>query len=292
MKVLITGASGFVGSALTERLIQRGDEVIGISRNPMNQRDRQGLRWATLGNAPEADAVIHLAGENVLGIWTEAKKQRVYQSRIEGTRRLMETIHSWTKKPQVLIGASAVGIYGDSGADFIDESTPSDPEGGFLAKVCSEWEKENRRAEKEGIRVVLTRIGLVMDPRDGMLGKQWPTMKCRLCLLPANPSDYLPWISLEDLVRLLIFALDNPEIQGVMNATAPHPILAQEWVEGLDRHFKFWVKGFLPEFFLRPLGKEFCKVLYSSKRVLPQKLLDRGFQFSHSNWDDYLASLS
>ncbi len=291
MKVLITGASGFVGRALTDKLILLGYEVIGVSRNPMQQQDRQGLRWTTLGNAPETEAVIHLAGENVLGIWTEAKKQRVYQSRIEGTRRLIETIHSWSYKPKVLIGASAVGIYGDHGSEFIWESTPCDSEEGFLAQVCHEWEKANIIAEKEGIRVVLARIGLVMDPSDGMLGKQWGTMKCGVCLLPANPPDYLPWIGLKDLVNLLIFSLENDTVQGVINATAPHPIQAQEWVEQLNRHFRFWLKGFLPELFLRPLGKEFCKVLYSSKRVVPQKLLDLGFQFSYSTWQVYLESL-
>ncbi len=291
MKVLITGASGFVGTALTQKLIQKGYEVIGVSRNPMKQQDRQGLRWVTLGNAPETDAVIHLAGENVLGIWIESKKRRVYQSRIEGTRRLMETIHSWARKPTVLIGASAVGIYEDHGSEIIEENHGSDSEGGFLAQVCHDWESENRKAEKQGVRVVLTRIGLVMDPSDGMLGKQWRTMKCRVCLLPAKPADYLPWISLEDLVRLIIYSLENNQVQGAINATAPHPIQAQEWMDELDRYFKFWIKGFLPEFFLKPLGKEFCQVLYSSKRVVPRKLLDLGFEFSHSTWQKYLASL-
>jgi uncharacterized protein len=282
MKILITGASGFVGKALCKEL---------LSRNPSQQPPQKGMHWSTLPEAPEAEAVVHLAGENVFGIWTQSKKQRVYQSRIQGTQDLLKTIASWNQKPSVLIGASAVGIYGDRGEESLEDTSLPDPQKGYLAQVCIDWENETQKAKAMGIRTVLTRIGLVMDPSDGMLGKQWLTFRLKTALLPGTPEGYIPWISRNDLVRLIIFSLKNPNLEGPLNATSPNPVRGKEWLQGLDTYFRFWIQGFIPRPFLSPLGAEFCKVLYSSQKVFPTKLLQQGFQFQDSTWEHYLATL-
>ncbi|MES2307610.1 MAG: TIGR01777 family oxidoreductase [Verrucomicrobiota bacterium] len=291
MKVLITGASGFVGKALAGRLIAQGSEVIGISRAPEKQEKIQGLTWTTLKKAPECEVVIHLAGESILGIWTESKKKKIYDSRVLGAKHLLNALESWTVKPKTFISASAVGIYGDRGDEALTENSDLDLQNGFLSKVCRAWEKESFQAEHIGARVVRARFGLVMDPYDGMLGLQWPSFRAKVCLVPNRPEGYMPWISLHDLVSALIYLVEHKSIQGEVNLTAPVPVKMSEWVSVLDEHFNFGIKAFIPEFLLKPLGHDFVREAYSSQKAIPQRLLESGFQFHDSTWREYVASL-
>jgi uncharacterized protein (TIGR01777 family) len=291
MKVLITGASGVVGKALTSRLLALGHEVVGVSRKPESQKRVNGLSWSRLESSPECEAVIHLAGENVFGLWTDSKKERIDKSRVEGTQELVTTLGRWSMKPKVMVAASAVGIYGDRGDEILEESSPADPQTGFLSKVCVDWENASLSAEKIGVRVVLLRIGLVMDPADGMLGKQWMALRSKVALVPGSRNAFLPWVSLHDLVELIVYSLHNESLRGPVNGVAPGSLRGADWISGLDHYFHFWVRAFLPKFFLRFLGSEFCKILYSSQRVLPTKALQSGFQFRYSTWSEYLASL-
>ncbi|MFM8985878.1 MAG: TIGR01777 family oxidoreductase [Planctomycetia bacterium] len=286
MKALVTGATGFVGP----RLLRLLDRPIVVSRNPDRARASVGhlaeriVRWDPMEGPPPAeafegvDAVLHLAGESVAeGRWTAAQKNRIRDSRVLGTRHLVQGITQTARKPSVLVSASAVGYYGDRGDEELTESArPADD---FLARVCVDWEREAVAAEKAGVRVVTARTGIVLGAGGGALAKMLTPFKLGGGGPLGNGRQWMPWIHVADLARLYVHAAETGSIQGAMNAVAPHPVRNSEFTKALGRalHRPAFIPA--PYFGLRLLFGEFAQVLFASQRVIPRVALDSGFVF-------------
>ncbi|MBZ5604850.1 MAG: TIGR01777 family oxidoreductase [Acidobacteriia bacterium] len=252
MNLAITGASGFVGKRLGGTAVSTRGAIV----------------------LPPCDAVVNLAGEPVAQRWTAAAREKIRSSRVDGTRRLVEAMRK--NPPKVLVSASAIGYYGSRGDDVLTES--SAPGDDFLAKVCIEWEREAMRAEEFGVRVVILRIGVVLGPGGGALAKMLPIFRLGLGGPIADGRHWMSWIHIDDMVRLIEFALENP-IRGVLNATAPNPVTNAEFTRELARVVHRPAIFPVPKFVLRMLYGEMASILWASQRVLPEAANLAGFDF-------------
>ena len=294
-RVLVTGGTGFVGGRLCSALEARGDSVTVASRS--DARPRAPARtvispqpdgtWALSG----VDAVVHLAGEPVAGRWTTAKRAAIEQSRVAGTRALVSSISMVARgeRPPVLVSASAIGFYGDRGEEILDESaTPGDD---FLARVCVGWEREALEARALGVRVVLLRIGLVMGRGGGALEAMQPLFKAGVGGPLGSGAQWWPWIHIEDVIGLALFALDRGEVEGPLNATAPTPVRQREHAHALGAalHWPAFLPA--PAFALKALLGEFSVELLASRRVIPKRATELGYAFLHPTLAPALASL-
>ena len=300
MKVLVTGASGFIGSSLCDSLLIRGDTVVGLTRDPSRARSTNpSVTWhpwePTLERPPEAafegvDGVIHLLGEKINQRWTDEAKERIMESRRVGTHNLVGTISALQHKPRVLVSQSAIGYYGNRGEAIVDES--SDPGDSFDAEVVREWEKSAREVEPTGVRLAIVRTGHVLDPRGGFLGPQLTPFKLGVGGPLAGGSQYVSWIHVEDEVGILLWALDNEKVSGVVNATAPHPVtnkvFSKALGKALGRPAVIPVPGLTVDLMY---GKEFGQVLRGGQRVMPRRALDLGYEFRHSDVNEALKDL-
>jgi uncharacterized protein (TIGR01777 family) len=288
MKALVTGATGFVGP----RLLRLLEQPTVVSRNPDRARAVVGhlagriVRWNPLEGPPPSEAfdgvdvVLHLAGESVAeGRWTAAQKARIRDSRVVGTRHLVQGIVQAARKPAVLVSASAVGYYGDRGDEELTESAP--PADDFLGRVCVEWEREAAAAGQAGVRVVTARTGIVLGAGGGALGKMLTPFKLGGGGPLGNGRQWMPWIHVADLARLYLHAAETTAIQGPMNAVAPHPVRNLEFTKALGRalHRPAFIPA--PYFGLRLLFGEFAQVLFASQRVIPRVALETGFVFQY-----------
>lgn len=255
MRIAVTGASGFVGRWLN-----------GI---PVSTRGSVEL--------PPCDAVVNLAGEPVAQRWTPAVKERIRASRIEGTRKLVEAMRA--NPPKVLVSTSAVGYYGDRGDEILTEASP--PGDDFLSKLAVDWEREAWRAEEFGVRVVVLRIGFVLGP-GGALAKMLPIFKLGLGGSIGDGRHWMPWIAIDDLVRLIEFAIQN-EVRGPLNATAPNPVTNREFTRELARFVHRPAIFRVPRIALRAMYGEMAKILWASQRAVPK---DIGFQFRWKRLQD------
>src|SRR6476469_3177155 len=242
MKITVTGATGLIGSSLVRALKARGDEVTVLSRNPAKAREALGVdavAWdPTAGPAPaEAlsgrDAVVHLAGESVAQRWSDDTKQKIRASREVGTRNLVAGLRAAEPRPAALIASSAVGYYGKHGDERVGEDTP--PGDDFLAEVCVIWEREAAAAGELGLRVVHSRTGVVLDKDGGALAKMLTPFKLGVGGPVAGGDQYLPWIHVDDLVRLYLRALDDEGWSGPVNGTAPTPVTNKAFSKALGR---------------------------------------------------------
>jgi uncharacterized protein len=280
-QVLISGVSGLVGSAVTEKLRARGDHVYAfVRREPRNDHE---IRWIDKPRLPPDvtfEAVVHLAGEPVAGLWTAAKKRAIYESRVPRTRALAEALGALPDKPKVLVCASAIGYYGSRGDEELTESSP--PGNGFLPSTCLAWEQAADPARAAGIRTVHLRIGIVMSAKGGALKQMLPAFKLGLGSRLGDGKQWFSWIALEDLVRAIEFAIDNPAISGPVNATSPHPVTNAEFTRTLAQTLHRPTFLPIPRFALKlapgGMGEE---ALLASEKAIPQKLLDAGFRFAH-----------
>jgi uncharacterized protein (TIGR01777 family) len=281
MRVLITGASGLVGSHLASFLAQKGDQVFSLVRStPKNPNE---ISWDPKNQKidPKSlegfDAIIHLAGENIAdGRWTTQKKAGIRDSRVIGTQFLSQQLALLQKPPQVFISGSATGYYGDSGVECLTEDSP--PGTGFLAEVCQEWEAATTPAQKAGIRVVLLRTGMVLSMEGGALAKM---LKQSLGGTFGDGHQYVSWITLEDLISVIIFAVQNKNIQGPLNAVSPGPVTNKEFTQTLAKVLR---RGALllriPAFILRlVVGEMAQELLLAGAFVEPKKLEKFNFEF-------------
>ena len=300
MKVLVTGASGFIGSSLCDSLLIRGDTVVGLTRDPSRAKGTNpSVTWhpwePTLERPPEAafegvDGVIHLLGEKINQRWTEEAKERIMESRRVGTHNLVGTISALQHKPRVLVSQSAIGYYGNRGASLVDES--SEPGEGFDAEVVRAWEKAAHEVEPTGVRLAIVRTGHVLDPRGGFLGPQLTPFKLGVGGPLAGGNQYVSWIHVEDEVGILLWALDNAKVRGVVNATAPNPVtnkvFSKALGKALGRPAVIPVPGITVDLMY---GKEFGQVLRGGQRVMPRRALDLGYEFRHPEVDEALEDL-
>ncbi len=297
MKVLLTGATGFIGKRLARALNQAGHELVFIGRDPERARAQIGLPgeyrdWeAPLpeGSA-EIDAVVHLAGESVSAKrWTAEVKARLVESRIATTRQLVEAFHG-RAAPKVWINASAVGFYGDRGDEPLNEKSPGGT--GFLAYLCQDWEAESARIQLEhGTRWVSLRIGMVLAREGGALPKLAPLFALGLGGPLGSGKQWMSWIHAEDLVRLIEFALVTPALQGPVNAVAPAPVQNKQFGRLLGKALKRPAILPAPRLAIETLLGEQSAIALDSQRVAPEKALAAGFQFKFGSLDGALDNL-
>ena len=293
MKIGITGASGFVGSAIAKTAGERGYGVIGFSRHPERKipgcEETRLLDLSGKMDLSGCNAVVHLAGENVFGLWTSEKKKRILESRQAGTRNVVDAIFNSPQPPEVLVSASAIGFYGDTGERETDETAP--PGTGFLAEVTQAWEHEAQRAAEKGIRVVLLRIAIVLGENGGALGMMMPVFKMGLGGKIGDGRQWMSWIHRQDLCELALFAVENRAVAGPLNASAPEPVRNADFTQALasavNRPALFNVPGFL----LKGALGEFSRELLDSKRVIPARPLAFGYQFRHPKLGEALGKI-
>jgi uncharacterized protein (TIGR01777 family) len=298
MTYLITGATGFIGRHLVERLLAEGHSVQYLGR----KRDRtMDLRAAfhlwenpvgsrpPLDAVPRCDAVIHLAGEPVAQRWTPEIKRKIFGSRIQSTRNLVEAIANLRHKPTVLVSASAIGFYGDRGDQVLTERDQAGE--GFLAEVCTAWEREAERATECGLRVVQMRVGVVLGLEGGALKKVLPSFRAGLGGRLGSGKQWMSWIHKMDLVRAISWAADAPEVHGAVNGCAPEPVTNEEFTLALAQTLHRLAILPVPKFALRVMFGELANSLFDSIRVLPAVLEGGGFSFTYRNLRDALTAL-
>lgn len=284
MTVAISGASGLVGSALSDRLKSSGDSVRPMVRARRGAESGEIL-WdpaqgvLDAGGLEKLDAIIHLAGENIAGArWSETVKQRIRSSRVEGTRNLVQSLKSLQHPPKTLICASAIGIYGERGDEILTESSHAGK--GFLPDVCLEWEREAMTAADSGLRVVCVRIGVVLSPKGGALAKMLLPFKMGVGGVVGSGKQYWSWIGLNDLVRVIEFCLKNESVRGPVNAVSPQPMTNYDFTKCVGSVLHRPTIFPLPAFMARlVLGEMADDLLLASTRVMPDQLLAHGFQF-------------
>jgi uncharacterized protein (TIGR01777 family) len=300
VKVLVTGASGFIGSALCDALLTRGDTVLGLARDAQRARGTNPrVVWhtwePTLERPPAAafdgvDGVVNLLGEKINQRWTDDAKQRIMESRRTGTRNLIAAIAGLERKPKVLVNQSAIGFYGDRGEAMVDES--AEPGKGYDAEVVREWEAAAREAEGVGVRLVVVRTGHVLDAGAGLLGELLTPFKLGVGGPLAGGRQYMSWIHIDDEVGILLWALDNERVSGVVNATAPNPVTNRAFSQALGRALHRPAAVPVPGFVLDlKFGSEFGKVLRGGQRVMPRRALDLGYEFRFTEIDEALENL-
>jgi len=283
MQLGLTGATGFVGRHVIRHAVRRGFEVVAFTRDPAQPvGDCIETRKFSTTEPPDlrgCEAVIHLAGESVVGLWTMAKMQRIQASRVLGTRSVAAAIRASSTPPSVFVSASAIGYYGDSGEKELTEASPHGA--GFLADTCVAWEAEAIAAEPK-TRVVRTRIGFVMGKSGGALRMMMPAFRLGLGARLGSGRQWLSWIHVEDVARLLLFAVENLDTSGAVNATAPWPARNADFTRALARALRRPAFLAIPAFALRMMFREFSHELLDSKRVLPAAATAQGFGFRFS----------
>jgi uncharacterized protein (TIGR01777 family) len=297
MRVTVSGATGLIGSRLVTRLRERGAEITVLSRDPERAQAKlavPAVRWNPASEpAPSAaisgrDAIIHLAGENVAQRWSESAKRAIRDSRVDGTRQLLEGLRTLAEdtRPGVLVSSSAIGYYGSHGEEPLDED--SAPGSGFLAETCAEWEAESQRATELGMRVVQIRTGVVLDRDGGALAQMLRPFRLGVGGPIAGGAQYMSWIHPDDLIGLILAAIESEDWSGPLNATAPEPVSNREFSHVLGRALHRPAVIPIPALGLRALYGEMAEIVTGGARVLPAKALVLGFRFVHPHLPEAL----
>lgn len=293
-RILITGASGLVGSELVRSFEARGQQVVrllrAISPQPGTSTWNPAAGEIDLSNAGRLDAVVHLAGENIGQRWSPKVKRRARESRVEGTRLLCSALAKLPQTPKVLVSASATGFYGDRGDEWLDEASVSGQ--GFLAEVCREWEAATSAAEQAGIRVVHVRFGIVLSPKGGALAKMLPVFRLGLGGRLGDGRNYWSWITPDDLTGAIHHVLTRESLRGAVNVVTPNPVTTAEFTGALGRVLNrptlFPVPRFVIEAAFGEMGRE---AMLASFRVKPAKLIETGFNFRFPDLETALRNL-
>lgn len=298
MKIAMTGATGFIGRKLCLALQRRGHTVVALVRDEVAAASLLGAEVSLVPIEREpalrraiggADAVVNLAGAPIAQPWTKARRKRIVDSRIGVTRRLVDAIDAARNRPRVLVSASAVGVYGDRGDLRLSED--ASPGRGFAAELCLDWEAEARRAERLGVRTVIPRIGVVLGEDGGALPSLARVIQSRLGAILGTGDQYVPIIDVDDLVRLLVAAIEDPRYEGIVNATAPEPTTHRALMNALaDRLGRGRPKLRVPAALVR-LGGEATSIVLASQRAVPTRALALGFEFDHPDLEASMANL-
>jgi hypothetical protein len=302
MKIVIIGASGFIGRELARLLAGLNHTVIGLSRNPLKTKglfpEKTEIRaWDGLSaegladRLSGADAVINLAGESIAGgLWTRERKRKLTASRVGTGRLLTEAILKLDSRPQVVIQGSATGIYGTRVEDPSGEERPAGT--GFLAELTLQWESSVKVMEEAGIRVIYARTGIVLGPGGGILEKMAPSFRYYAGAVPGNGRQWLPWVHISDVASAVGFMLDRDLPGGAYNICSPHPVQMGEFsyalASGLHRPVLFRLPSTFISLVMGQMGRE---TLLSSQRIIPEKLLKSGYNFRFSLLDDALNDI-
>lgn len=300
MKIAVTGATGFVGLALVQRLMAENEQVLVLTRNPDKAKRiwpsgveiigysvTEGGEWQS--QIAGCDGVVNLAGAPIAEErWTADRKKILRQSRILGTQKLVEAIGAVDPKPQVLVNTSAIGYYGTSETAEFDETSPAGDD--FLAQLCVEWEQNAQAVTEYGVRSVILRFGIVVGD-GGAVAKMIPPFKMFAGGPIGSGQQWFSWIDLDDLVSLILFALRQPQMEGTFNATAPNPVRMNDLaaILGTILNRPSWLP--VPSFVLDALLGDGAKVVLEGQRVLPKKTLDAGFEFKYSTLKEALEKI-
>ncbi len=316
-RVTVTGATGLIGPGLVAALIDRGDEVTVLSRDPDRARARlgadgagvQALRWDPLSEPAPAqalagrDAIVHLAGAPVAQRWSERAKRAIRDSRVVGTRNLVQGLRelsddsgtdseggwgSGSARPAVLVSSSAIGYYGPRGPEPIDEEAAAGTD--FLAAVCVAWETQAQTVNELGMRAVQVRTGVVLDPSGGALEKMLPPFRLGVGGPVAGGGQYVAWIHREDLLGMILAALDDERWSGPVNATAPEPVTNRELSHALGRALHRPALLPVPGLALRVLYGEMAEIVTTGVRAVPAKALVLGYEFAYPQLDEALQA--
>jgi uncharacterized protein len=300
VKVLVTGASGLIGRTLADVLFARGDQVVGLSRDPGKAREAnprlEWVRWEPTLERPPAEAfegvdgVVNLVGETIAQRWNEDVKRKIMESRRTATRNLVQAIDGLETKPKVMVSQAAVGFYGDRGDAVLDESSP--PGSGYDSEVVQEWEKAAHGVEAAGARLAIVRTGQVLDPRGGFLGEQLTPFKLGVGGPLAGGAQYVSWVHRDDETGILLWALDHDSVSGVVNASAPEPVTNKEFAKTLGRVLGRPAVVPIPGLVLDlKFGGEFGQVLRGGQRVMPKRTRELGYEFEHPQLEAALRDL-
>ncbi|MCA1816228.1 MAG: TIGR01777 family oxidoreductase [Acidobacteria bacterium] len=296
MKIIVTGASGLVGSSLVPSFLGRGHEVTQLVRRKsagkvagVREVEWQPARGEVDAAALEGyDAAVHLAGENITGgRWTQEKKRRIRDSRVQSTRLLAETLARLNAKPRVLVSASAIGYYGERGDELLTEESAAGE--GFLADVCREWEAAAQAAIDAGVRTVFLRFGLILSGEGGALVKMLLPFKLGLGGKVGSGRQFYSWVTIDDVVEIIHFALANDALRGAVNVVAPEAATNAEFTKALGRALGRPTILPAPAFGLRlAFGEMADALLLASERVAPERLRQAGYQFKYPTLDGAL----
>ncbi len=292
MRVLVSGSTGLIGSALVPYLDACGHDVIRLLRTDAPQDDASWYPERNRIDLPKdisIDAVIHLAGANIAEKrWTNRRKALIHDSRVDGTRLLVQALTELNPIPKTLLSASAIGIHGDRGDDLVDED--SEPGNGFLPDICKQWEIETYPAKHAGIRVANLRTGLVLSSNGGMLGRMLPPFRFGFGATIGSGTQYMSWIAIDDVIYAINHILTHDTFVGPVNLVSPNPVDNHEFAKTLAMVLHRPAIFRVPSFCVRVLfGEMGDKLLLSSTRVHPSRLVASEFQFSYSQLEDALC---
>jgi hypothetical protein len=292
MKIGITGATGFLGSALGALAAVSGHEVIAFSRSGKVDRPwvTESRRMTDEPDVAGCDAVVHLAGESLMGYWTRAKRDRIWQSRVEGTHHLVAAMERAVSRPRILLCASGVGFYGSRGDEVLEERSAKGE--GFLSDLCREWESAAQAAERLNARVVMLRTGMVLGREGGAFPLLKKVFGFGLGGRLGNGRQWTSWIRVEDHARMMLWALESNHLSGPVNLVAPSPVTNAEFTRVLGQVFKRPAFFHVPAFALRLLLRDMAgEMLLTSQRAIPRVAQDLGFEFLHGAFPKAVASL-
>lgn len=287
MKIAITGATGLIGRALSNSLRKDGIEILAITRRRNSLTS--GLKpvlWSPekgdldAGRLEGINAVVHLAGESIAGRWSPAKKERIYGSRVDGTRLLVNGLKSLNRRPSVLVSASAVGFYGNRGDEELDEDSSAG--NGFLSEVCQAWEAEVARASELGIRTVSLRTGVVLSSKGGALAKMLLPFKLGMGGPLGNGNQWMSWVHIDDMVSVYRLLIEGDPWSGIVNAAAPQPARQGDFARALGRAMRRPALIPTPAIAVKlALGEMGQRLLLEGQKVLPRRLQDSGYRFQY-----------
>ena len=286
MRLVVTGGTGFIGGDLREALLRHGHTLSVVTRATASRAAQPGCRYiswdadAWRSAVEEADGVINLAGEPIAsGRWSEERKRLIRASRVETTHRVVEAMAAVSRRPSVLVSASAIGYYGPHGSEELTESDP--PGAGFLAETCQAWEGEALRAEALGVRVVCLRIGLVLGPDGGVLSKMLAPFRAFLGGPVGSGRQWVSWIHRDDVIGLAEWSLEHASVSGAVNATAPTPLTMEEFARELARALRRPCFALVPSIVARALLGEMAQLVLTGQRVTPQAAQHGGYTFRY-----------
>jgi uncharacterized protein (TIGR01777 family) len=300
VRVLVSGASGLIGSALCDALFARGDDVAGLSRDPGRARRSNPRvawhRWEPTLERPDpaafegVDAVVNLLGERIDQRWNDEVKRKIMETRRMGTHNLVQAIEGLEERPKVLVSQSAVGYYGDRGAEEVDES--AGPGSSYDSEVTQAWEAAAHELDGTDVRLVIVRTGQVLSAEGGMLKELLTPFKLGVGGPLAGGNQYVAWIHLEDEIGILLWALDTENVSGVVNASSPNPATNRDFSKALGRAVNRPAIAPVPGFVLDlKFGREFGQILRGGQRVMPRRTQELGYEFKHPDLDEALRDL-